>query len=90
MDELDEELEGFKVPICRALTTDITVLGVPREMFILNVTFGVILLMGLGLWYLLFVSFAMHFVLQSISKNDPKVFNIYMKRYSKQKQYYGE
>jgi type IV secretory pathway TrbD component len=90
MDQLDQEVEGYIIPFCRPLTREVTILGVPREMFILNLTLGGVLILGLHMIYLIWIPFLIQFLIKWASKSDEKLTIIYMKRYLKQKKYYSD
>lgn len=90
MEQLDQEIEGYILPFSRALTREVTILGVPREMFILNLTIGGILILGLHMIYLLWIPFLIQFLIKWASKDDEKLTLIYIKRYIKQKKYFSD
>ena len=70
---MEEELEGFQVPVCQGLVK-------PTAIFVLS----------LRLYYLFWVFFITHYLLFRACKKDPEVINIFLKKYIRQLDYYGE
>lgn len=52
---MEEELDGFQVPVCQGLVKPITILGISREAMILNVATAAIFVLSLRLYYLFWV-----------------------------------
>lgn len=87
---MEEELDGFQVPVCQGLVKPITILGVSREAMILNVATAAIFVLSLRLYYLFWVFFITHYLLFRACKKDPEVINIFLKKYIRQLDYYEE
>lgn len=87
---MEDELEGFRVPVCQGLVKSLTILGVSREAMILNVASAAIFILVLRLYYLLWIFFITHYLLFRACKKDSEVINIFIKRYIRQKDYYEE
>ena len=47
---MEEELDGFQVPVCQGLVKPITILGISREAMILNVATAAIFVLSLRLY----------------------------------------
>ena len=74
-------------PICKALTTDITIAGGARTPVILNGTLATISILSLQSWQLgIFFTFT-HFLIVYLTKKDQKFFDCF-KNYIKYDEYY--
>lgn len=82
-------MEGFQVPIHQALTKPLLIAGAPRELALLNGTLGAALTLGMHSLWGIPVSFVLHLLSVSATKNDPQFFETF-RRQLKQKAYYGE
>lgn len=82
------DAEGFEIPLHKSLTEKILVMGAPREITLLNGTFGAAFGLGLHSWYV--VPFCL--VFQSLAvwatKQDPQFFDCF-RRHIKQRKYYS-
>lgn len=87
---MEEEYEGFRVPVCQGLIKPLTILGVSREAMILNVASAAIFILVLRLYYLFWIFLITHYLLFRACKKDSEVINIFIKRYIRQKDYYEE
>lgn len=85
---MKERVEGYEVPIHRALTVKILIAGVPREIAILNGTFAAIFLLYLHTYYALPFNFLLHVVSIYATKKDPQWFDCF-RRYVNRKNYYS-
>lgn len=81
-------VEGFEIPIHRSLTEPLLILGVPREIAILNIcAFGIFFAI-LQFWWILPLNFLIHSVFVVATKKDPQISDTF-KRYTKKKNYYS-
>ena len=87
---MEEELDGFQVPVCQGLVKPITILGISREAMILNVGVGTAFVIAVRAWYMLPFFFLTHYLLYIACKKDPMVIKIFIKKYIRQLDYYGE
>ena len=87
---MEEELDGFQVPVCQGLVKPITILGISREAMILNVGVGTAFVIAVRAWYMLPFFFLTHYLLYIACKKDPMVIKIFIKKYIKQKNYFYE
>jgi type IV secretory pathway TrbD component len=78
---MDTELRA--TPVHRSLLEIKTIGGVEDKLAIMNGTFAVAIVMGLGLWLYLPVAIAMHLILARMTRRDPFTRRIYM-RYNAQ------
>ena len=69
---MEEELDGFQVPVCQGLVKPITILGISREAMILNVATAAIFVLSLRLYYLFWVFFITHYLLFRACKKGYK------------------
>jgi type IV secretory pathway TrbD component len=81
-------MEGLEVPIHRALTQQIMILGAPREIAILNGTLTAAMVLGLHSFLGLPVGIAIHAIAVAVSKRDAQFFATF-RRQLKQRRYYG-
>ncbi|MCF6766006.1 VirB3 family type IV secretion system protein [Thiotrichales bacterium 19S3-7] len=79
---------GFAVKIHSALTAPMLTAGVPRQFFILNMTFLAAITLGMQSPYALPVCIILHFAAVMMAKKDPEFFQV-MVRHVRQKSYYG-
>jgi len=82
-----DQIEGFKVPVRRALTEVVFWGGVPREALVFNVLFTVLVVAIFHFWYVIPLSIAAHFLFIFLGKNDPMFFHVFM-RYQRTREYY--
>ncbi len=87
---MEEELDGFQVPVCQGLVKPITILGISREAMILNVGVGTAFVIAVRAWYMLPFFILTHYLLYLACKKDPMVIKIFIKKYIKQKNYFYE
>ena len=87
---MEENIEELAVPVCQGLIKPLTIAGVSREAMILNVATAAIFVLSLRLYYLFWVFFITHYLLFRACKKDPEVINIFLKKYIRQLDYYGE
>jgi len=64
-----------------------TIAGVEDRLAILNATFALAIVMGLGLWPWLAAAFALHLVAARLTRRDPYLRRIYI-RYARQADHY--
>ena len=80
-------MEGFEIPIHRALTQQIMIGGVPREIAILNGTLTAALVLGMHSIIGLPLGLVIHIASAALSKKDPQFFQTF-RRQIKQRNYY--
>jgi type IV secretion system protein TrbD len=78
---------GFRIKVHNALTTPLTIAGVPRNFAILNGTICLAFVLGLRAFYTLPLFIILHFIAALMTKNDPHFFEV-LSRHIKQKKYY--
>lgn len=84
---MNQQVEGFEVPIRRALTEKLFWCGVPRELFLLNALSAAFIVMILHFLYYLPIPIIAHFIFVYLTKKDPFIFDIFT-RYQKTSKYY--
>ena len=82
------DAEGFEIPLHKSLTEKILVMGAPREITLLNGTFGAAFGLGLHSWSV--VPFCLVFPSIAVwaTKQDPQFFDCF-RRHIKQRKYYS-
>ncbi len=80
-------MEGFSVPVHRALTQPIMLGGAPREFAILNGTLGAALLFGLHSFLCIPICICLHLVAVALAKQDPSFLDTF-RRHINHKPYY--
>ena len=83
----DDKNDGFELPIHRALTESILIMGVPKNLFYANIFLGVLLFFVLGVWQIVLLNFIIHFVSVFLTKKDTQFMGVFL-RYCKKKAYY--
>jgi type IV secretory pathway TrbD component len=83
-----ENHSGFEIPIHQSITTALLVLGVPRNVFILNATMGMAFVLGMSALYMIPVFVLIHFLGVLATKKDEQFFEIF-KRHRNLKTYYS-
>lgn len=83
------ELDGYEVPVCRALTKYPTISGLPRGVFILYVTTLFLFLTIYKAYWLLIIYIPLYLVLKVITKKDPLFMKILYRYVRDRKYYYG-
>ena len=86
---MEEHLHGFEVALHRSLTSPIFVMGVPREIALINGTFIAALGLGLHSWYSLPIGLMLHLLAVGATKRDPHFF-VVLRRMMKQKTFYRD
>lgn len=84
-----EELKGYEVPVCRALTIYPTISGIPREFFIIYVTLFFLFVVIYRAVYSIALFIPIFLFLRKVSKRDPLVLKIIFKYIREQKYFYG-
>ena len=80
-------MEGFEIPIHRALTQTIMIAGAPREVTIINGTHTAAIVLGMQSLLGLPIGLAIQTLAVAISKHDPQFFATF-RRQVRQKRYY--
>ncbi|OPX94256.1 MAG: Type IV secretory pathway, VirB3-like protein [Syntrophorhabdus sp. PtaB.Bin006] len=81
-------MDGYEVPLHRALTEQILMGGVPRPIAILNGTIGAAFGIGLHSFYVIPFCLFVHIAAVVMTKRDPQFFDCF-RRHIKQKAYYA-
>lgn len=84
-----EQLKGYEVPVCRALTIYPTISGVPRVFFILYITIFFLFVLIYKAVYLAFLLVPLFFIVRRICKKDPLMLKIGFKYLLDRKYFYG-
>lgn len=82
----NEEVKGYYAPIHQSLTKPLLMMGVPRDLFLLNGTFAASFMM-MKLYPLMLLNVGIHIVLKSLTKQDEQFFDA-IKRHINDKDYY--
>jgi type IV secretory pathway VirB3-like protein len=83
------KLDGYEVPVCRALTIYPTISGLPRGVFIIYVTSLFLFLTIYKAWWILFIYVPLYITLKKISSKDPLFMKILFKYIRDRKYFYG-
>lgn len=83
------ELDGYEVPVCRALTKYPTISGLPRGVFILYVTTLFLFLTIYKAYWLLIIYIPLYLVLKVVTKKDPLFMKILYRYVRDRKYFYG-
>ncbi|MCF0172070.1 MAG: VirB3 family type IV secretion system protein [Fusobacterium varium] len=81
-------MEGYQVPVCRALTVYPTIAGIPREAFIILVSLTFLFLVIYRAFFTLPIFIILYLVLRKVCKKDPLIIKIILKCYLKQRKYF--
>lgn len=84
---MKQDIPGFEIPLHRSLTRPILLMGVPREVAIVNGTMMAALGLGLHSWYALPVGALIHLLAVAATKRDSAFFAVFC-RMLKQKAFY--
>lgn len=87
---MSEEIEGYKLKVCKALTINQTIAGVDREAFILNATLGYLFVVQYRQLYTIFFILLIHNILYRVCKKDPLIIKIFISKYLVQRDYFYE
>ncbi|SKA06203.1 type IV secretion system protein VirB3 [Cetobacterium ceti] len=85
-----KKTENLKVPTCHTLLKPDTIMGISREIFILNAAIGLCFVVIFESVMMLFFSFILHNIIYFFTKKDPLILTIFLKKYIKEKDYYHE
>ena len=80
-------MEGFEIPIHRALTQTIMIAGAPRELTIINGTLTAAMVLGMQSLLGLPIGLVIQLLAVAISKHDPQFFDTF-RRQVRQRRYY--
>ena len=80
-------MEGFQVPIHRAVTQPVLIGGAPREFTIINLTLGAALVFGLHSFLAVPIVMVVHAGAVMLAKHDPLFLDTF-KRHINHKPYY--
>lgn len=86
---MSEELNGYEIPICRALTKYPTISGLPRGIFIIYVITIFLFIAIYKAYWILIIYIPLYIVLRIITKNDPLFLKILFKYVRDRKYFYG-
>lgn len=81
-------MDGYEVPIHRALTEVIMIAGVPRAVALLNGTLAAALGLGMKSWYAIPLCLFIHVICVFATKRDAQFFDCF-RRHLRQKKYYA-
>lgn len=82
-------MNGFEVPIHKALTNKIMIAGIPREIALLNGTLTAALVLGAHSLWGIPIGFVIHFIARNMAKHDEQFFEVY-RRHMRFKSFYFE
>ena len=85
---IDNEPDGFRVPMTQALLTPMLWAGVPRTFGIANALGTAYLLLGLHWWWAAPVGLGLHMVVKLLTKHDPWWVDVLL-RYVRAKRFYA-
>lgn len=83
-----ENLPGYEIAIHQSITVEMLVLGVPRNVFMLNATMGMAFVLGMSALYMIPVFFLIHLLCVLATKQDEMFFEIF-RRNVRMKSYYS-
>jgi type IV secretory pathway TrbD component len=75
-----EDQPGFEIPIHESLTSALLILGVPREVFILNATIAMAFVLGMSALYMIPVFVLTHMGCMVATKQDEMFFGIFQRQ----------
>ena len=78
---------GFEIPVHQSITSVLLILGVPRNLFILNSTIAMAFVLGMTALYLIPLFVVIHLLCMIATKQDEMFFEIFL-RHRKLKTYY--
>lgn len=84
----DNKAAGYSLPLCRALTESLLVLGVPQVVMVLNLSVAAIFIISLHFLPILAVTFIIHSGAIYLCKRDDKFFDCLL-IYLRQTNYYN-
>lgn len=84
---MNEPPDGFEVVLHRSLATPILLMGVPREIALINGTFMAAMGLGLHSWYAAPIGLFVHVLAVGATRRDPQFFVVF-RRMMKQKAFY--
>lgn len=87
---MSEEIEGYKLKVCKALIVKQTLAGIDREAFIANATLGYLFVVQYRQFYMIVAFLIIHHILYRICKKDPQAIKIFIGKYIHQREYFYE
>jgi type IV secretory pathway TrbD component len=85
---MKEKLLGFEIPIHQSITSALLILGVPRNLFMLNATMAMAFILGMSALYMIPIFGVIHLLCMVATKQDQMFFEIFI-RHRKLKPYYS-
>lgn len=82
-----ETPDGYRVPIHRSLTETVLMMGVPRNLAIMNCTLGAAIGIMLKLYPLLILNIALHIMAVYVTRKDPLFFDA-LRRHLRQPKFF--
>lgn len=86
-EENDRAAEWFDIPLYRALSEKILLLGVPKPVIALNACVAFLFVVNFGFFYIIILSLIVHFGCIYAAKSDDQFFDA-LKAYINKKNYY--
>lgn len=83
------KLDGYEVPICRALTIYPTISGLPRGVFIIYVTTLFLFIAIYKAYWTVILYIPLYIVLRKVTKKDPLFIKILFKYIRDRRYFYG-
>lgn len=84
----EENTVGYRLPLCRAITEALLILGVPQIVMVLNLSITAIFIISLHFFPILVVTFIVHSGAIYLCKRDEKFFDCLLV-YLRQTNYYN-
>ena len=84
---MDQDIAGFEIALHRSLTSPILLMGVPREVAIVNGTLMAALGLGLHSWHALPAGLFIHVLAVAATRRDSAFFAVF-RRMLRQKAFY--
>lgn len=87
---MSEQIDGYKLKVCKALIVKQTIAGIDREAFIANAVLGYLFVIQYRQLYMLIIFLLIHNILYRICKRDPQAIKIFVGKYIYQREYFYE
>jgi type IV secretion system protein VirB3 len=78
---IDEEPEGYRIPIHQSLTAHHLMLGLPRTLCLVIWTLCVALSLPLRTWYAIPICLFLHIVGVAAARRDPQFFDVFKRSF---------
>lgn len=80
-------MDGYELPVFRALTEKMLIFGIPRNLAILNATLGIAFVLVLSNIYMIFINLFIHVACVQATKKDPEFFDCLQRHVAKEDYY---